>query len=155
MAQAVRLNEALPFLGSGLQAQDAREIRALQDLTPTAELVMRIQEILDPYCLAMVEINPETRVKVLRGPARAELVQGGWKSSLIKVNNRAQVNSKLVVESLNSKPLFHISTGAKRMKKHNAISPEEVANRFLELALYRQPHLHDTLSGLELEYTVL
>ncbi len=41
------------------------------------------------------------------------------------------------------------------MKKHNAISPGEVANRFLELALYRQPPLHNTLSGLELEYTVL
>ncbi len=77
MAQAVRLNEALPFLGSGLQAQDAREIRALKDLAPTAELVMGIQEILDPYCLAMVEINPEARVKVLRGPARAELRVAG------------------------------------------------------------------------------
>src|SRR5437588_8618361 len=36
----------------------------------------RLQELLDPLCLAAVSINPESRVKATRGPAPAERVRG-------------------------------------------------------------------------------
>ena len=58
----------------------------------------------------VVEINPEARVKVLRGPAKARLVQGGWTSFLIKVHNDAGVTAALEVESVNAAPVLHIST---------------------------------------------
>jgi hypothetical protein len=58
-----------------------------------------VQEILDPYCLAIVNINPESRVKVLRGAAKPRLIQNGWVSYLVKVNNDAGVTSQLQVES--------------------------------------------------------
>ena len=79
LAQAIRLDEALSFLGSALSAEDAARLRALQDNALSEETTRRIQQILDPYCLAMVNINPEGRVMVVRGPGTAELVQGGWK----------------------------------------------------------------------------
>ena len=48
----------------------------LQNNIPDAETTQQIQLILDPYCPALVDINPEGRVKVARGKAAAELVQG-------------------------------------------------------------------------------
>jgi hypothetical protein len=45
--------------------------------------------VLDARCLAGVNINPESRVKVARGAAAAELVQQGWRVFLVKVHRRA------------------------------------------------------------------
>jgi hypothetical protein len=84
LAQALRLNEALSFLGSSLSVNDQKRLIALQHQPHTQKLVNLIQEILDPYCLAMISINPEARVKVVRGPAEAKLNQNGWVSFLVK-----------------------------------------------------------------------
>src|SRR5688572_30741830 len=69
LAQATRLSEALTFLGSSLSPADADRLLALKDKPNSPEISKQIQQILDPYCLFMVDINPEARVKVLRGPA--------------------------------------------------------------------------------------
>ncbi len=155
VAQVVRLSEAMTFLGSSLRPDDLGRIQRLREEAPTPSVVTRLQEILDPYCLAMVDINPEARVKVIRGPAKAQLMQGGWTSFLVKVHNAAVVNSALVVESPNALPSLHKSTGAKRMKAEHAISKGDLASRFLELSLYRRRPLQANLSGLQLEYVLL
>jgi hypothetical protein len=155
LAQAIRLDEALSSLGSLLSSRDSRSLRALQQKPAGAEVAREIQTILDPYCLALVEINPEARVKIVRGPATAELVQNGWKTFLVKVHNEAAVNAALEAESPNAGPLFHGSTGAPRRKDENVIAPGEVANRFLELSMYRQRPMNKQLSGLKLEYAIL
>src|SRR4051812_49177529 len=85
LAQAIRLNEALTFLGNSLSKEDTRQLKALQQQSFTAQTSLRIQNILDRYCLAMVDINPEARVKVTRGPAMAQLIQNGWTTFLVKV----------------------------------------------------------------------
>ncbi len=155
LAQAIRLNEALTFLGSRLQPEDEQRLLSLRDHVADQELVALVQDVLDPYCIAMVEINPEARVKVLHGPVQPELIQGGWKSFLVKVNNQAEVRAALKVESPNAEPLLHKSSNEKRAKEENLLSPGDVANRFLELALYRRRPLQPGLSGLVLEYAVL
>src|SRR5436190_10737721 len=116
-SQVTRLNDALTFLGSSLSEKDALRIKQLEHSHKEEEIVKEIQDILDPYCLAMVDINPEARVKVLRGPAIAKLIQNGWTSFLIKVRNDAGVTAKLEVESSNADPVLHISSGAPRLKK--------------------------------------
>src|ERR1700730_744940 len=131
LAQAIRLKEALAFLGSSLSPEDARHLRRLEDKRLSESTARSIQEILDPYCLAMVDINPESRVKVTRGPAKAKLVQGGWTSFLIKVRNQAGVTAKLEVESRNAAPVLFISAGQPNVKKENMLSPGQVTNRFL------------------------
>src|ERR1700704_3971387 len=73
LAQAIRLSEALSFLGSSLSNEDQKRLKALQHLPLTPKITKLVQEILDPYCLAMITINPESRVKVTRGPATAKL----------------------------------------------------------------------------------
>jgi len=101
----------------------------------------------------MVEINPEARVKVIRGPAEAELIEGGWRSFLVKVQNDADVNAELVVESPNAMPILHRSSNEHRALLENTLSPGQVANRFLELAMYHNRPLQKSPSGLKLEYT--
>lgn len=155
LAQAIRLDESLSALGSVLSSSDSRRLRALQKQAPGREVVRQIQEVLDPYCFAMVEVNPEARVKVIRGPAAAELVQNGWKTFLVKVHNQAAVNSVLEAESPNSGPLLHRSTGSPTRKDENVIAPGEAASRFLELSMYRQRPMAKQLSGLGLEYAIL
>lgn len=102
LAQAIRLQEALAFLGSSLSEGDAKRLKALQQNVPNQETVGQIQALLDPYCLAMVTINPQARVTVQRGPAPARLIQGGWKSFLVKVENQAHSTAALQAESPNA-----------------------------------------------------
>ena len=64
-----------------------------------------MQQALDPLCLFVVNINPESRVKVARGPAAAELVEQGWRMFLVKVVNEAGVTAPLRVGSSNAQKL--------------------------------------------------
>ena len=64
LAQAIRLKEAMSFLGSALSPADEKKLIALQRHKLSAETVKQIEEVLDPYCLFVVNINPESRVKV-------------------------------------------------------------------------------------------
>ena len=123
LAQAIRLKEALSFLGSSLSNEDEQRLMALQLQPLNQETVKRVQSILDPYCLAMININPESRVKVLRGPATAKLIQNGWVSYLVKVNNDAGVTSQLEVQSPNAAtPLYAPSYDHRVDAKKNTYS---------------------------------
>ena len=155
LAQAIRLEEALSFLGSSLSKEDALRLKELQQKKLGPEITKAIQDILDPYCLAMVDINPEARVKVLRGPAKAKLIRSGWTSFLVKVHNDAGVTAKLEVGSPNADPVLHIASLEPRVKKENVLLPGQVENRFLQMNLYRNRPLLPDLSGLKLEYAVL
>jgi hypothetical protein len=155
LTQAIRLQEALSFLGSSLSSEDSKSLLALRNKPLTPEITKAVQDILDPYCLAIITINPEARVKVVRGRAQAKLMRGGWKSFLVKVINEAGVTSKLEVESPNAEPILYGSSSEPRVKKENILTPGQVANRFLEMQMYRNRPLQSNLSGLKLEYGVL
>lgn len=155
LSQAVRLDEALNYLGSSLHDQDAVRLKALQSNPLTSETTIAIQKILDPYCLFMVDINPEARVKVIRGPAPASLIQSGWKSFLVKVNNQAKVPAKLNVESPNATLPFFKSSSQPVVKEENKLTQGQVQNRFLDISMYQNRPLQSNLSGLELEYCVV
>jgi hypothetical protein len=107
LAQAMRLQEALSFSGNSLSATDAQRLKVLSNKPLTDETVKGVQAILDPYCLNVVTINPEGRVKVDRGAAKAVLVQGGWTSFLVKVHNEAGITAKLEAESPNGAKPYH------------------------------------------------
>ena len=155
LAQAIRLSEALSFLGSSLSNEDEKRLRALQHQPLTPEITKLVQEILDPYCLAMITINPESRVKVIRGPAKAKLIQSGWVSFLVKVNNDAGVTAQLQVESPNAATPLYAPSFEPRVDEKKILSPGQVANRFLEMQIYRNRPMLPHLSGLKLEYAVL
>ncbi len=155
LAQAIRLKEALSFLGSSLSKEDERRLMALQLQPLTAEIPKLVQDILDPYCLALININPESRVKVLRGAAKAKLIQNGWVSYLVKVNNEAGVTAQLQVQSPNAATPLYAPSFNSRVDPKKKLTPGQVANRFLEMQLYRNRPMLPHLSGLKLEYAIL
>lgn len=155
LAQAARLNEALTFLGSKLKDEDAAKLKALSDTAPSEETSKAVQAILDPYCIALVHINPEMRVKVFQGPVDRTLIQDGWRSFLVKVHNEAGTRAELVPESPNASPLLHRSSGAPEPKQENLLTPGQISQRFFELKMYHRRPMNALLSGVSLEYAIL
>lgn len=155
LAQAIRLNDALSFLGSSLSPSDSRRLQALQHQAPNSEVIKEIQRLLDPYCIAVININPESRVKVLPGAAKPKLIQGGWTSYLVKIINDAGVTAQLQVESPNAAPPLYAPSYDPRVDEKKMLSQGEVANRFLEMQIYRNRPMLPNLSGLKLEYAIL
>ncbi|HZO88671.1 MAG TPA: CehA/McbA family metallohydrolase [Chthonomonadaceae bacterium] len=141
-AQVNRLVQALDYLGSPLPEKTRAALRRAVAETDDARLVQAVQAALDPYCLLMVDINPESRVKVMQGPARPELVEQGWRQFLVKVHNAAGVTAELRAVSPNALPL-------------HGSPPAEVRNRWLDMQMFDGQPLAKTLSGLELEYRVI
>ena len=155
LAQVVRLKDALDYVGSSLPADDTARLLALRDEKPSKDVVVQVQKILDPYCLAMVDINPEARVKTLRGPAKATLLQHGWKSFLVKVHNGAGLTGALAAVSPNTQPLLHRSRSGHRPRPKHRITAGQAANRFLEMAMFHGRPMRKNLSGLKLEYAIV
>lgn len=155
LAQAKRISEALAYIGNPLSLEETERLQALSAKTLDRETVKAIQSILDPYCLAYIDINPEARVKVETGPARAELLQEGWKTFLVKVHNQAQVRAPLGVESPNAAPVLHRSSSKPRVQEANVLSIGQVQNRFLEAVVFKDRPLKPELSGLKLEYALI
>src|SRR5687768_8881661 len=73
-AQVERVVQALERAGSPLDEERRAALRAALSETNAATAVEKIQQVLDPLCLAGVQINPESRVKVQAGPAPKELI---------------------------------------------------------------------------------
>src|SRR5689334_16046970 len=96
LAEQVRQVEtALAYLGEPLSPKDQNTIDALSANADEAAAVEGVQQILDRYALAIVEINPESRVKVRPGLVKPELVEAGTRLFLVKVINQAGVTAQL------------------------------------------------------------
>jgi len=142
-AQVLRLLDALSVVGEPLPADETAELRRLAG-TPAdrVQAVAEMQRVLDRHCLVFVNINPESRVKVQEGPAKPELVEQGWRTFLVKVQNEANITPVLAADSPNAGRL--------------AGSPEGlVPRRFLDVQMFDKQPMKPRLSGLELEYRIL
>ncbi|HEY3137926.1 MAG TPA: CehA/McbA family metallohydrolase [Blastocatellia bacterium] len=158
-AQVKRLLETMDYLGAPLDPADRQLIEGAITETDAARAISRIQDVLDKYCIAEIEINPESRVKVAQGPAKAELVEHGWRSFLVKVRNEAGVTARLRVESLNAMPVHGRSNANPGSPQgHNpksTISQSDVRNRWLDIQMFDKPPFKPQLTGLELEYRIV
>ena len=148
-----RLIEALDYLGSPLSEDDLSAIKEALIFDDHTQAIVDIQKILDTYCLAGVNINPESRVKVKEGPVDKELMQQGWRTFLVKVHNEAGVTAPLAAESANAAPLYKRSTG--RPDPEMTVPKSDIPHRFLDIVVYANPPLKASLSGLELEYRIV
>ncbi|HUE73018.1 MAG TPA: CehA/McbA family metallohydrolase [Pirellulaceae bacterium] len=152
-AQARRIAEALEFLGQPLTKEQAAALESAAKEKEDAVAIDAIQKVLDPLCLAGVNINPESRVKVARGAAEAELVQQGWRVFLVKVHNEAGVTGQLRGSSPNAAPIYTAPSRVPRPEL--TIRPEDIADRWLDIMTFEQQPLVKALSGLELEYRII
>ena len=141
-AQVARLEEALESLGAPIGAPEKEQLARALALPEAKKAIERVQQILDPHCLLGVNINPEMRVKVARGPAAAELDEQGWRVFLVKVANESGTTAALKAESPNAQRLFNSPAA-------------DVPHRWLDLAMFDAQPLSPTLSGLELEYRII
>lgn len=157
VAATRRLVEALDFAGAPLSHAAKQRLDAAMKETDDRAAVREIQKILDPLCLAVITINAESRVKVGEGPVKPELMEQGWRTFLIKVNNEAGINPVLVAESPNALPLYQQGKGAREepRTREKLVNPEDVPDRFLDLIFLTREPLREKLSGLLVEYRVL
>ena len=148
-----RLLQTLEFVGAPLNKADSEKLLEVLNGTDAKVVTERVQKILDPHCLAMVTINPESRVSVTEGPVAKDLTQNGWRTFLVKVHNDAGITAQLKPESPNTAPLFKRSTG--KAKPEIVIGPSDVPKRFLDAVMYDKQPLKPELSGLKLEYRII
>ena len=141
IAQVTRVADALAYLGAPLSAEELNQIKGTSGLG-AEEAVKRIQGVLDRHALFGVSINPEMRVKVAQGEAKPELDEQGWRVFLVKVENDAGTTAALKASSPNAQRL------------HNS-PPEDVPNRWCDIATFDSQPLRPTLSGLVLEYRII
>jgi hypothetical protein len=152
-AQARRIAEALEFLGQPLTKEQTAALDKAAKEAEDAVAIDAIQKVLDPLCLAGMNINPESRVKVARGPAEAELVQQGWRVFLVKVHNEAGVTGQLRAGSPNAAPVYKAPSGSPRPKQ--VIDPEDIPDRWLDILSFENQPLVKNLSGLGVEYRIV
>jgi hypothetical protein len=131
---------ALDRLKAPLPPDTERDLRALlkADHREDEEFAAAVQKLLDPLCLVAVPINPESRVKAVRGPAPAELHRGQPRVVLIKVVNEAGGTPAVKVSGL------------------QVHSPgQDGEGRWLQAEVVPEPPLGKTLTGDRLEYLPL
>ncbi len=153
VAQVKRVAEALELTGAPLSREQRAALDAANASAKPAEAVEAIQKVLDPLCLAEVEINAESRVAVESGGAPKQLVEQGWRAFLIKVHNEAGVTAPLRVSSPNAQSLH--DAGRQDPEPPTTITKSDVVERWLDISLFDRQPLDERLSGLKVEYRVL
>jgi hypothetical protein len=164
LAQHVRaVTAALSYLGQPLSADDQARVEQAIALADEHAAVQGLQDVLDKHALVAVDINPESRVKVARGAAKAELVEGGTRVFLVKITNQAGVTAPLVVESPNSGRVYTPSwTSGGSPEPPQTMTADEVRDRWADVSLFRtettiysRPPMGERLTGFPLEYQIL
>ena len=154
-ANVGRLIEALEMVGAPLAIETAAAVKQAGE----AGDARGIQRVLDPHVLLVVELNPEERVKVQRGPARAVLQQAGFTPVVIKVINESTATKPLHVSSPQSGPIYAgvaslSMTRQGQMHLKDGETPGGGKGRFLQAEMFTGSPMTSNLSGLKAEYAL-
>lgn len=151
-AQIKRVIEATDYLGVPFDRNDKQALAVAVEKGNVDE----IQRVLDRYCLFAVHINPEMRVKVAPGPAKAELVEQGWRQFLVKVENEAGTTAQLEATSPNAQSLYEggwANTPSDKVFKKQG--PSDLRDLWLDIMMFNRQPLTKSLSGLGVEYRII
>ena len=129
VAQVKRLVDAMAYLGEPFADAERGQLDAAANVAGEPRGVEAIQKILDPRCLLVVRINPESRISIERGAAAASLVEHGWRAFLIKVRNEAGATGVLNAESPQARPVYRPGTGLAMAPR--SVGPADIAERWL------------------------
>lgn len=134
--------DALEGLKAPLPDDDSKALRKLLKPQPDEDepdVSLAIQKLLDKHCLVGVTINPESRVKVARGPRAAGLRRGVPVAVLVKVQNDAGVTQPLAV-------------GGPEVREGKDDKGE---GKWLDASVHGERPLNKALGGHVVEYVVL
>ncbi len=146
-AQVRRVVEAMDYLGFPLSDADRRELgeaMAREDAGASRE---GVQQVMDRHALFGVHINPEMRVKVSQGPARAVLAEQGWAQFLVKVHNEAGTTAELKAASVNAGEVHRRDGDRRPLGRGDDL--------WLDVQMFNGQPLNAKLGGLELEYRII
>ena len=101
-ANVERLLRAFDFLGRPFP----QEARSKLSGAAKARNGRDLQTLLDSHVLCVISINPESRVKAARGPAKPQLQQHGFTPCVVKIINEATVTQRLRVRSPQAGPVY-------------------------------------------------
>ena len=154
-ANIQRVISAFQVLGSPLP--DGL-VSSLNELIEAGD-VDGLQRKMDAEVLLVATINPEERVKVRRGPARATLQQFGFTPVPVKILNGSTTTKRLRIVSPQGGAVY---SGVAKLSMQRQQSLELIENenlnrekgRFLAVEMFEQPPLSDRMSGLEVEYAI-
>ena len=153
-ANAQRVVQALDYLGAPLTEPMRASVRA----AVAARDAGKLQELLDAQVVCVVPINPESRVRAERGPAKAVLQQAGYTPLLVKVINHGTSTARLNVTSAQAGPPYAgVAKGTMERERQQHLRENENtggAERFLDVSLFAAPPMTANLSGLEVEYVI-
>ncbi len=154
-ANIVRLLDALDVLGAPVGAALRRDVTTAARERDAG----RLQQLLDDRVLLVVHINPETRVRVARGPAAAVLQQAGYTPAIVKILNESRGTARLGIGSPQSGPVYAGMTrlAGERMQQAHLRENENVdgrGDRFLDVEMFSSPPMTPMLSGLDVEYAI-
>ncbi len=132
--------ETLERLKSPLPPETAKQLTALLSAHPadSAKQAIDVQKLLDPHCLVLIAINPESRVKAVRGPRPAILPFGRAVGVLVKIDNEGGVTHPLRL------------TGPQLIG-----GGEPTAHRWLEATVVQKARSDKHLNGQHVEYVIL
>ena len=105
LAQLQRLRDTLNHIGMPLPKETETQLTQLVENADEDSLTARVQELLDPHCLAAVSLRKDAAPAVVRREAKAELIEQGWQRFLIKVINEPEIRVRLRIDSPNAKPV--------------------------------------------------
>ncbi|MEQ2005650.1 MAG: CehA/McbA family metallohydrolase [Limisphaerales bacterium] len=159
VAQVRRLIEATDYLGTPFSAADKAALNTAMDSTDHIAAVVKLQQTLDRYALFGVHINPEMRVKVAAGDAKAELMQDGWRQFLVKVANESGTTAPLAAVSPNAQSVHNVraaTTPSDKLRRKQGEPPTlKLADLWLDIRTYDAQPLRPALSGLTVEYRLV
>ena len=149
-----RLLQTLDSLGAALEASPRDDITN----AIASEDGSVLQTLLDPVAIFVIEINPELRVKVKRGPGDPVLQQGGYTPIIIKVINDATLARPLHISSPQAGAVYAgAAEGILLRQAQTELKRNENTNRerrFLDVEMFDQSPMTPTLSGLNVEYAL-
>ena len=154
-ANLERLDQALEYLGAPLPA----ELRTAMKRAGQARDAAALQKLLDPRVLIVVHVNPEARVRLVRGPANADLQQAGYTPVLVKVVNESGSTGRLNIGSPQAGPVYAgmSELSGNRMQQQQLRQNENIdrrTDRFLDLEMFTAAPMTAMLSGLQVEYAI-
>ncbi|HEX8041135.1 MAG TPA: CehA/McbA family metallohydrolase [Chryseosolibacter sp.] len=154
-ANIERLISALEYLGAPLPTETRDALLQAGQRRDAAKL----QQLLDPFVLAIVGINPEARVKATRGQGPATLQQSGYTPAIIKIVNESRGTQRLRITSPQAGPVYAGVAELSMQREHQEHlreneNTEGRTDRFLDLEMFDSPPMTPNLSGLEVEYAL-
>jgi hypothetical protein len=154
-ANVRRVMQALELVGQPLD----REVTGPIEAAATERDHAKLQGLVDRQALLAVAINPESRVKVVRGPAAARLQQGGYTPVIVKVVNESTITKRLRIVSLQAGPVYAgVAPLSLQRQQQTELgeNPNKTGDRerFLNVEMLAVPPMTDKLSGLEVEYAI-